>query len=235
MKTEQSRQLKIQNLLLDYYVEGLRSDKPFTFVRYGDGEFRVIHQVHEANRVRCSGAEAYPQYAADLRTTLDEPRACHRGLQGMAVRTAPHLIEPWADLEWVDSDVLHHANIKGQLYPFVEQIQRMRTCMIGPDYLKGLDFLQINWHIDTEKRHCYLQKEALLEQLQEIDKKQQPDIYLFSASGLTNILIWRLLPLYGGKRFMIDCGSMWEPYVGKSIRRYHRVITQDTLRKNRSG
>ena len=47
-------------------------------------------------------------------------------------------------------------------------------------------------------------------------------VFGLSASMATNVIVDELYDVIGDKCFMIDFGSIWDPFVGKMSRSYHR-------------
>jgi len=59
-----------------------------------------------------------------------------------------------------------------------------------------------------------------------------PAVVSFSAGPTTKVLIHNL---HGRGHFLIDFGSLWDIYVGKRTRRYHKRITPKVIRRNLTG
>ena len=47
-------------------------------------------------------------------------------------------------------------------------------------------------------------------------------VFAFSASMATNVIVDEMYDEIGDQCWMIDFGSIWEPFVGKITRSYHR-------------
>ena len=52
------------------------------------------------------------------------------------------------------------------------------------------------------------------------DKYDNP-VFGLSASMATNVIVDELYEQIGDKCWMIDFGSIWEPYIGRTTRSYH--------------
>ena len=52
------------------------------------------------------------------------------------------------------------------------------------------------------------------------DKYDKP-VFGFSASMATNVIVDELHSVVGDKCWMIDFGSIWDPFVGNITRSYH--------------
>ena len=60
------------------------------------------------------------------------------------------------------------------------------------------------------------------------DKYEKP-VFGFSASMATNVMIDELYPIVGDKCWMIDFGSIWDPFIGNMIRSHHLKYTTTEL------
>ena len=62
---------------------------------------------------------------------------------------------------------------------------------------------------------------SIIEDILNITNKKKDILFAFSASMATNVIVDELYPTIGQDCWMIDFGSIWEPYVGKFTRSYH--------------
>jgi hypothetical protein len=190
----------------------LRSGKNFKFARYGDGEFNAIFGKKGSN---CDGHEYFPDLGVKLKNSFSK-RAI-TGIQPLAL-TLPYATEALKLLEGcnlVNADVLHNASIDGQLYKMVEILKDRNVVCVGPAHLVPL-FDQM---IIIKDKNCWLDYERTIENIRFL---MEPDkVFLLCASMMSEVII---------KHFeyetvtMIDCGSVFDPYVKINSRRYHHKL-----------
>jgi hypothetical protein len=219
--------------LLDL-VKLIEEDKPFQFARYGDGEWKVVFGS------RGSNCDKHKYNIKNLRQDMDKSIKGHHpyfyGMQGLATRRFPEAIKTYLKgivIPWIDADMFHLASAKGRLNPFVQALREKRLCFIGPPHLINNEIRTIdrieNVFIFVRNENCYLDKERVKKKIEML--RDQFDIFLFSAGFLSNILIWELYPSMKDK-WMIDVGSLWDPYCGIDSRTYHKKITKEITQRN---
>jgi len=218
----------------DWYLNQMREGQPFTFVRFGNGEWNCIFS--KATRTG-SGSQALTSPA--LRQGLEaavrfSDKRYFRGIQ--SVDYLRHLglwsliseYEP--EVKWHVGDMWHHASARGKLYPLVKWLRTQRVGLIGPAFLNSL--LPWAWHVKVKPKDCfqdyYKIRSAILSQ-------SVADVYAFSAGPTAKVLIRELYEVIGHRAFILDFGSLWDPYCGKVSRKYHKKITPDLVKLNLEG
>ena len=84
--------------------------------------------------------------------------------------------------------------------------------------------------IEVPEIDCYLEKENIKKEIKKLTKKYKKPIFGFSASMATNVIVDELYDKLGDKCWMIDFGSIWEPYIGKVSRSYHHRYTNKEIK-----
>lgn len=188
----------------------------FKFARYGDGEFLCMAGKIGRNK-------DMHEYFADLGQALNDafyadpsymvgvqPLSVFHGLYQSALQFAPgpKLIK--------DADVLHSASIDGKLPEFMTVLDGRRTVLVGPEYLKAMGF---DAHILIPELNCWRNYDGVKHRLKKEIKTD--DVVLLCASMMSEVLIHDFQ-----REFitMIDCGSVFDPYVGKFSRSYHHKL-----------
>jgi hypothetical protein len=223
--------LEAKRIGLEVYVQCLETLDPFAFSRWGDGEWRALLGYAGEN---CDG---HP-YSGDLRSALTrvlESRPTYTlGLQPFAVRTLGPQITEWLTrralwLPWVDADVFHRASIAGGLGPLVTVLSERPTLLIGPGYLQPLSLFPRVGHVVIPERNCFASYAETLRATRIAIEKASADLVVaISAGMMANLLIHDLYAKYP-THTLIDFGSLWDPYVGKVTRTYHRAIVNGAL------
>lgn len=222
--------LSIQDMT-DMLIE----NKAFSFARYGDGEWNAIFGRKGANCDRHS--YTLPGLKEDLTKTIVEHRPYFYGMQGLTKRKPSEELKTFLQgifIPWVDADILHHASKNGKLNPFIKALRKKKLCFVGPEHLKELDLdsaetANICTFYYTQKKNCYLEKDKIIKTIK--TWYEDFDVFLFSAGFLSEVLIWELFPIIG-HRWMIDMGSLWDPYCGINSRTYHSRITDEIKKAN---
>lgn len=220
---------------LQWYVDKLRNGERFSFARYGNGEWDCILRLYHQTR---SGSQRFtPELREALTRSLTQPHGVFTALQSLSfltrVRILPQ-VETWLasnapGLTWHDGEVFTHASMKGQLYPLVAALEAQRVVVVGPPWLLKLPFANV--FVQVKAHDCWTQIETTEAKLREF----QNVVMAFSAGPAAKVLIHRLAPVIGKHSWLIDFGSLWDPYCGQYSRRYHKRLTPELLRKNLSG
>jgi hypothetical protein len=207
---------------LGYYVAPLRESAPYSFSRFGDGEWSAILGMTGAN---CDGHEYFPELGADLRRALIEHRGYFYGMQTRALKNLGRPLRRFLrdnnlKISWHDSDVFHYCSTAGTLFLLIQQLRRMKIVLIGPERLRGLKDTVFSYDhfIEIPLKNCYLVKDAVIGQIRDYYRDHGPAVFGFSASMATNVMIHELFPLLGSSSWLLDFGSLWDAYVGVNSR-----------------
>lgn len=200
---------------------------PWSFSRFGDGEVRCMTGNGFQN---CDGVEYTERAAAELWACLAQPGDYTYGLQGFAVRQGlvPHRI--MSAVEWVEADVFHKASMKGRLRPFVEWLKTQKVGLVGPKRLEELDFLTTAGMVQIPEVDCYAHVDEMVDEAYKLALRA--DAVILCASFAANVVVHELHADAETCQTFIDCGSLWEPYVGHCNRRYHRELAPETISAN---
>ena len=220
-------------LPLAHFVSRLINGDPFSMSRWGDGEWNCVLGKQGQN---CDRHQYFPKMGEELRDILRSKPPYALGLQPFAMQSDPgaEAIERWLadhslDLPWINADVFHIANHRRALAPFVFALHRRPLVLVGPERLRHLYmYLKYAHFVSVPEKDCYLEKERILREVRRIlDRLHDFPVVSFSASMATNVMIDELYRDYGDRVFLIDAGSLWDPYVGAVTRgQYHREIVE---------
>lgn len=210
-------------------VNKLRNNEPFSFSRFGDGEFNAMLGKRGAN---CDGHHYFPDMGRALVDVLDSQRehqivfegipTYYLGMQNLAKRLngeLPAFQEMTEGIDWCNADVIHYQNIKhNNLDDLLDALKGRSVTLVGPLHLMPLAD-ENGWRfIDIPAKDCWTQYEHTHERIGQI---QELDVVLYCASMMANVLIdERHLVM----NTQIDIGSAFDPYVGKLSRSYHKKM-----------
>jgi hypothetical protein len=202
--------------ILDY----LKSNKPFKFSRFGDGEWNCIFNKPGQN---CDGHKYFPDLGASLRRViLSEPKYTV-GIQPLSMsyeRTGQ--IKDFCkglNINWVNADVLHNASIDGELEKFTKALDGRHVIIVGPLHLSRCFAGGV--HIIIQSPDCWLQYEEIRQQIEFHVDGVNNAVVLLAASMMSEVLIDDFADFH---HTFIDVGSVFDPYCNVFSRRYHNKL-----------
>ncbi len=238
--------LSIKPLTLRDLTSRIAAGKPFAFSRFGNGEWGCI--LGTADR---TGSGSHSLKLPGLKKGLVSSILKHKampnsyllGIQSLSYLERCRLlrqIQSWNSAKapeavWYAGDVLHKASMKSRLYPLVRQMRKKRVIVVGPPWLRRLNkkAFKISGFVQVASKDCFSSYPAIRAQLfREIVRVGKPAIISFSAGPPAKILISDVYDKFGNEHYLLDFGSLWDPYCGKNSRRYHGRITAKVQRCN---
>lgn len=200
-------------------IDKLKVNENFAFSRWGDGEWKCILGYKGNN---CDGHIYYPSLSKRLSEVIDSHPKYIMGMQPLSVRVMWDNISNKANsIEWVNADALHYASINGVLNKFTDAIKNRNIILVCGSYMKGINIFKPNDICLIDSVNCYLNYDATLREVK--GKIKDNSVVLFCASMMSNVLIDDLFNL-NNKCTYIDAGSVFDPYVGKISRSYHKTL-----------
>jgi len=194
----------------------IESNEPFALTRWGDGEWYNIRKLQGAN---CDGNIYYPDLGDALKEIVSVKQDYILGAQDYKTFNLTSDVEDY-DQDWIDADIFHKASMEGKLQPFIDILTSKQVTYIGNSDLVNLTF--VNQFIVIPQNNVWLQKEELMEIVRSTFENT-PKVYCFSAGMATNVFIHELWKENKTNTY-IDVGSVFDPYVGKATRGYHRNL-----------
>ena len=230
-----------KTLLRSLYKDGLtfhdvctklQNKEPFTYSRFGDGEFAAIYaaQYNEPG-ANCDGHQYFQDMGFELAEILKSKRSYHIGIDtserpAKVQKTLGFLIDnDLTDKQYARSDLFHIALVHQHFKRFFEAISERDIIVIGPQYLDKLAILSEGTgiqHIIIPDSNCWLYTDDVLERLLVSDVEGK--VLLFIASMAANVWIDRLWQVYGDSVTLIDLGSALDPYCSKMTRSFHKKL-----------
>lgn len=236
----------VKPLTLQNLISRMTAQKPFAFSRYGNGEWGCLLGTH-----RRTGSGSHSLKLPGLRHRLASSILNHAtmsddywlGMQSLTYLERCGLlrkIEKWnlaqaPKATWYAGEVLHKASMRSQLNPLIRQMRKMKVIVVGPSWLRqlGKKAFKISGFVEVARQDCFKDYPAIKAQLfKEIIRVGKSAVISFSAGPPAKILIGDVFDKFGNKHFLVDFGSMWDPYCGKHSRKYHSRITQEVQRRN---
>jgi hypothetical protein len=230
--------MHVKRFELQHYVNRIKAGKPFSFVRYGDGEWSAILGDRRQRTGSGSHSLTIPQMRRDLRRSIRECHQASNYIMALRQTALKPAIRQWIRVNapttaWHDCTVFYKASRKGQLYPFIEAIRNcgLPVIVVGPPWLCKLNdrAFEIERFVAIPRKDCYYKRGAILKQVLEFG---QPAFITISAGPAAKAWVWQLYRRIGSHSTILDLGSLWDVYCGKRSRQYHRSMTKETIRRN---
>lgn len=219
---------------LQYYVDLMNAGKKFSFNRMGNGEWDCIFGTYHKTR---SGSQTFNpelrQAMEDVILKVHKDSSYFMAIQNTAALEKSGLlgrVDGWLSgkppIAWHLGDVFHRASRDGTLTPLIDALSMQRVVTVGPPWLISLPFSSV--FVPVEEHDCWDQVDEIAEQL----VKLSGAVISFSAGPAAKILIHRLFPVIGKTCWLLDFGSLWDPYCGVQSRKYHKAMDDQILRTN---
>lgn len=210
---------------LEDFVTLLKRKVPFTFSRWGDGEWRCV--LDKGRGANCDGHAYFPELCEELRQVLIRKPSYLMGMQHMAERMYGPQIAAWLkehDLEqqrWLDADVFHYAVIKGGIHSLLAEMARHPLIVVGPAHLRKANaVLPYRAFVDVPPKNCYLVKDDIIHAIKHVMEDAKTYTVISISAGMPAEVIIDAVHAGLGEHAIIDFGSIWDPWAGVYSRRY---------------
>lgn len=192
----------------------LKNKEPFAFSRWGDGEWLNVNKAKGAN---CDGNIYYEDLGDELKNIVSTKQDYYLGVQTLIEYSVNESKKYPQD--WCDSDVFHKASMDGNLSDLFNELNDSHVVYIGNKDLSKLEF--INEFIEIPYNNVWKLRNDLYEKIENTFDGYK--VYLFSAGMAANVFIHNMW-MRDQNNTYIDVGSVFDPYVGKLTRGYHRSL-----------
>lgn len=207
---------------ISLFNERLAANVPFSFARFGDGEWSAILGKSGGN---CDGHRYTSGLSTSLVDCLANPKGYWYGMQPFALRTmgmeiCPFLLKKKLRMHWYNASIMHDANIEGKLASFLRELCKKECVIIGPAYLRMLNEKVIPYahFIEIPAQNCFEAFGSIRDAVATYGAGKKGVVYLFSASMAANGLIHELFDSLGTHNWLIDAGSLWDVYANVKSR-----------------
>jgi len=234
---------------ISYYVGRLREGKRFAFPGYSDAEWICIAGMREGGKSglgqifsRTHGKlllEILKRRSSDKDFLFAVPSCIWNGsmpgLTQIRERAREVMNKHEVEVEFYERDmVTDDLARKGGLYPLINQLQQMRTVVIGPKALRGIDyFLKYDHFVEISTPNLHMEPLGIISAVEDALLYGKSATYLVSAGVSAAVILDRLYDEIPDS-FFLDCGSMWDAFVGIGGQREWRnklYENHDNMRK----
>ena len=124
--------------------------------------------------------------------------------------------------EWVNASIWEEGAMSGDLKNLVEQFEKMNFIIVSESSKRDLP-MNYSDFIEVPATNCFLDKERIKKEMVSMCNKYETPVFGLSASMATNVIVDELYKEIGDTCWMIDLGSIWEPFLENPIhsRSYH--------------
>ncbi len=220
---------------IDFYIDKLKRQEYFCLPGYSDAEFYSMMGIRIGSKTglgQILSKEHGVKLLDVMKRRQNDPRwlfAIPKCLWDLPYFSKPYLtIDKYLernrlDIEAYERDMILDDLAKNAgLHPFIKQLQQMDTVLIGPkEFSDGcLSFLNFKFNYEIPTPNLHMNSEYL-EWVTTRNVGKWKTI-LVSAGVSAPIIIDRMYETYPDN-FYIDCGSIWDAFVGIGGQRQWRA------------
>lgn len=228
---------------IQYYIDKLDNDKPFTLARYGDGEWRTILGGKYRDGHNSNGCTFTKSLGIALGKAVRDQFTYDYGILRVARRNHRAEIERWLKrnhviTSWVDGDVILNSILSGTAFPLFEQLRKKKVLLVCPDHclkFSTLGFFSPVAYVVPPPRDAYDHRKSVLSEVEYAIGKFNIDVIGWSSGLAAKHFIHEVYKVYGNVISQIDFGSAWDGFFGVGSRSYVRrgkVLWDDLIEVN---
>lgn len=206
---------------VDFFIEKIKNNQHFKYARYNDGELTAIIGK-TPNKSNCDGHIYFPEMSLELKNSLLNYKFENEYYLESYVywyNLLPHIKNEVDSLKrhnnelmFIDDDFIRmsHENNPDKFIEILEVLKKKKIVIVGAPYLGALKKYFTFKHIEIPLKNCYLSKNNIIQSIENFNKESIDNIYLFSASMATNVII-DYFKLDNNNTY-IDWGSVWDTF-----------------------
>ena len=189
--------MKVKRLPLSWYTEKLALNEPFTFARYGDGEWLTI--LGHIGLKNSNGCTFTQELSDDLVQVLKRQNLYQHAILTIAKRKQGNEITQYLqdnkiNLRWYNGDLFLDALLNGDLYPFVRELRRRRILYVGNERLRGLNYTGIGMfeyeaYIQPPPQNAHLYKGQIVDQVKRLIRQKNIEVVGWSSGLASKVFI----------------------------------------------
>lgn len=223
---------EIQKLPVEHYLQLIKNNEHFSFSRFGDGE--VLCMFHEDwfakgnHRWNTDGCYYLEEIVEPMKQIFKNQYDyyhcfldCSFDLEGETFKK--FLDETCPNMQFYHGEVWQSLAFSGKIADLTTVLSEKNPCFIGGKHIenvKYIDGIQNFDFIEVPVKDSFKEFDKIFNSI--LDKhKNGKRMFCFSAGYTTKILIDQLFPLIGKDSFMIDFGSVFDPFCGNLSRSGH--------------
>ncbi|MFW6008716.1 MAG: hypothetical protein ACOCP8_05550 [archaeon] len=205
----------------NYYFNKIKNDHHFKYSRFNDGELIAIGGS-SPNSSNCDGHKYFPEMGVELKNillnyeysddyVLESFDHWYNKLSNIR-KILNNLKDKNKNLSFLSYDfirITHEQNPKNFIN-LLNVLKEKNVVIVGPEYLHELNNFFNFRYIDVPIKNCYLEKDNIINNMNNITDKEENVYFLLSASMPANIIIDNFKN--DNNNTFIDWGSVWDTF-----------------------
>ena len=210
------------NLPVEYYIKKIDNNEPFSFIRIGDGEACCVFPLHWL-KVNCDGSAFLPEIKEPMKDIFRHKYDyyhclldCSFDLNGDLFRN--FIEETCPDMDFYNGEVWQEMVGDGRIEELTYTVSKdHHPVFIGGTHFENIHllngFIHEPIHVKVPNKDSFLHINSIMAEISRLFLEGNR-MFLFSAGYTTKIIIDQLFPYIGDEAFMIDMGSVFDPFLG---------------------
>jgi len=211
----------------NFFKNLIENNNHFSFSRWNDGEIGLVLKTEPvySTIVRRLSIDIEHE-AKKLRVILNKPLKYFVGVCPYYLKNKEDIFfsSTNSNINFINSHVFHERSVQ-DFKNFLSLLKTKNTIIVGPDYLKELNFYKE--HVVTPLKFVWNYVDDLETKIINKIEKYDNVIIVYCSSIATNMLIDRLYDKFQNKITQIDIGSNLDPYCGVASRSNHQKFMKD--------
>lgn len=214
----------------EFYLDKIKNNEYFAFSRFGDGEVLAMFIEYETNKGHtrnCDGSDfSLEGLGAELRAIFKNNYPYYKCLINCSFDIFGdkflNLLKECGVQEMYWGEGWQDLSFSGNIGTILDALKTKKLLYVGGEHmlhfkeLKGMEETEVK-NVVVPQTDCYLQTDKILTEIL-LHIEDGIDCVCFSAGYATKVWIDHLYPLVKDKCFLIDFGSVFDPYCGKLSR-----------------
>ena len=227
-----------ETLTIDEVIIRLTEGPPLRWGVYGDGEFYCMTApVH--GKANGQGETYTPELADALKESITSQNLdCYGLAPGRVIveQCAPWIAEnlPVDEIRISEHLPIRHAMHNGEGGKLIKTLRGLHSVLVGPKHLKDLDVINHDYFVECPLPNAFNKINNLVREINKLcaEAKYPIDVVLLSC-GMSAAVIAARLDTVDVDCSVLDCGSVWDPYVKVNSRKLmHTEVYQNRMKKN---
>ena len=235
--------MNLRSPSLKYYVRLINLGLPYSFVRFGDGEWTAGILRDRPRTTSGSQALDIPRLQLEMRHAFERCHVAKNYIPALRETSLKREVVKWIERNvpsgviWHDCRVFYLSSAHGELFPLIDALRNLEVplYLVGPCRLWSLRISGILPNarvLVIPNEDCYVMKQEIMQWILDLPR---PAFVGFTAGPATKVMIHQLYPVIGNVSWLIDFGSLWDVYVGHITRNYMKSMLNSTIQKNVLG
>jgi len=226
------------------FAELIKYKTPFSYLRYGDGEFRAILEYPGKN---CDEHEYFTRMGKRLfdelvyikTSSMIEKINIYVGLHGTwhqkEIQTLLFENNMVNTIHWVSMLITRFALEDLTLIPFLEEIKKTETPLVfigNESHNVIAEALLCSSFIEIPYINAYLEIDNVINICKNLPGFFDIQMIFIACAGMPTEILLGTLRRLNNNHVYIDCGAVFDSIVGRKTRGYMRTDKNDELIKN---